>query len=147
MTRELSQQQNKTQHIGVRSRLIRSMLVWFLLGEVVGICTAPLHLGFLGVLSGVIAGPIITFLFGLIFGLVGSNIRLTVLGSGFGASIAATAICVLGDLSNPGFSIAVGVLNGALVGATSSTICQSIAWIISKALVKKPLPATSQMAS
>jgi hypothetical protein len=141
------QPQTKVQQLDLRSRLRRTMLVWFLLGEVVGMCTAPLHLGLAGVLAGAISGPIITFVFGLFFGLLGSNVRLTLLGSSFGAAIATAAIWIRGDVSNPGLFIAVGVLNGALVGATCSSFCQATVWIISKALAGKPRAAASRIVS
>ena len=101
----------------VRDKVLRMTLLWFGLGIVVGILSAPPERGIVGMVAGAIAGIIVLPFMGVFLGLIGGQWRETLLGGlaglilSFGIGVA-SGVPELRPVAN------VGLVGGALVGAT-----------------------------
>ena len=102
-------------------RAVHMMLVWMLLGVAVGIGAAPANAGMVRMISGAIAGMIVMSVVGAIVGLVGGKVWESFVGALCGVLTGVIAGVISGQ-PNIGFKANVGLIVGAIAGATLPAI-------------------------
>jgi hypothetical protein len=104
------------------------IVLWTLLGVIVGATTAPLNTGPLAIVSGAIAGVLVLSVFGVALGLLGGQVKETGAGALLGASIVG-GIGLLSGSANLLYLANLGLLTGALAGATAFAVFRRIVQI------------------
>lgn len=104
---------------GIRWGAVRRMiLIWGLLGILVGAATSPGRGEPIGVISGIIAGVLVLPWLGAVVGLFGGDARTTA-GAAFCGALVAPLVTSLGGTSDLLHSASFGVVAGGLVGGTA----------------------------